>query len=86
MVTGRGRIDGRPVGVIADDFTVRGGAADAAIWQKMVQAEKFAGEYRMPLIRMVDGTGGGGSRSRARRSGTVDCEGQSAYVQDMGSP
>lgn len=61
MVTGRGRIDGRPVGVIADDFTVRGGAADAAIWQKMVQAEKFAGEYRMPLIRMVDGTGGGGS-------------------------
>ena len=47
--------------MIADDFTVRGGAADAAIWQKMVQAEKFAGEYRMPLIRMVDGTGGGGS-------------------------
>ena len=61
MITGRGQIEGRPVGVIADDFTVRGGAADAAIWQKMVQAEKFAGEYRMPLIRMVDGTGGGGS-------------------------
>lgn len=61
MVTGRGRIDGRPVAVIADDFTVRGGAADAAIWQKMVQIEKFALEYRMPMIRMVDGTGGGGS-------------------------
>jgi acetyl-CoA carboxylase carboxyltransferase component len=61
MVTGRGRIDGRPVCVIADDFTVRGGAADAAIWQKMVQIEKAAGEYRMPMIRLVDGTGGGGS-------------------------
>ena len=61
MVTGRGRIDGRPVAVIADDFTVRGGAADAAIWQKMVQVEKAALEYRMPMIRMVDGTGGGGS-------------------------
>jgi acetyl-CoA carboxylase carboxyltransferase component len=61
MVTGRGRIDGRPVAVIADDFTVRGGAADASIWQKMVQAEKFAGQYRLPLVRMVDGTGGGGS-------------------------
>jgi acetyl-CoA carboxylase carboxyltransferase component len=61
MVTGRGRIDGRPVAVISDDFTVRGGAADAAIWQKMVQAEKFAGQYRTPLVRMVDGTGGGGS-------------------------
>lgn len=61
MVTGRGRVDGRPVSVIADDFTVRGGAADAAIWQKMVQAEKFAHDYRLPIIRMVDGTGGGGS-------------------------
>jgi acetyl-CoA carboxylase carboxyltransferase component len=61
MVTGRGRIDGRPVAIIADDFTVRGGAADAAIWQKMVQAEKFAGDYAMPMIRLVDGTGGGGS-------------------------
>jgi acetyl-CoA carboxylase carboxyltransferase component len=61
MVTGRGRIDGRPVSVIADDFTMRGGAADAAIWQKMVQAEKFASDYRVPMIRMIDGTGGGGS-------------------------
>lgn len=61
MVTGRGRIDGRPVSIIADDFTVRGGAADAAIWQKMVQAEKFASDYAIPMIRLVDGTGGGGS-------------------------
>jgi acetyl-CoA carboxylase carboxyltransferase component len=61
MVTGRGQIDGRPVSIIADDFTVRGGAADAAIWQKMVQGEKFAADYAMPMIRLVDGTGGGGS-------------------------
>ena len=60
-VVGRGRINGRPVMVQADDFTVRGGAADAAIWGKMVQAEKIAHEYRMPLVRLVDGTGGGGS-------------------------
>lgn len=61
FVVGRGRINGRPVVVQADDFTVRGGAADAAIWQKMVQAEKTANEYRMAIIRLVDGTGGGGS-------------------------
>lgn len=61
FVVGHGRIAGRPVVVQADDFTVRGGAADAAIWQKMVLAEKLAGEYRLPLIRLVDGTGGGGS-------------------------
>ena len=45
----------------SDDFTVRGGAADAGIWQKLVFAEQMANEYRMPLIRLVDGTGGGGS-------------------------
>ena len=42
-------------------FSVRGGAADAGIWQKLVFAEQMANEYRMPLVRMVDGTGGGGS-------------------------
>src|SRR5262252_9323218 len=31
FVVGRGRIEGRPVVVGGDDFTVRGGAADAAI-------------------------------------------------------
>ena len=34
FVFGRGRIDGRLVVVGGDDFTVRGGAADAAIWEK----------------------------------------------------
>jgi propionyl-CoA carboxylase beta chain len=61
FVVGRGLIDGRPVAVQSDDFSVRGGAADAGIWQKLVFAEQMANEYRMPLIRMVDGTGGGGS-------------------------
>ena len=61
VVVGSGRIDGRRVAVQGDDFTVRGGAADAAIWQKMVFAEQLAGELRIPLVRLVDGTGGGGS-------------------------
>jgi acetyl-CoA carboxylase carboxyltransferase component len=61
MVVGQGTIDGRPVVVQGDDFTVRGGAADAAIWQKMVWAERAAHDLRKPLVRLVDGTGGGGS-------------------------
>src|SRR5258708_3670632 len=61
FVFGRGRIDGRPVVVGGDDFTVRGGAADAAIRGKQIMAEQMAGELRLPLIRLVDGTGGGGS-------------------------
>ncbi|HLJ62661.1 MAG TPA: carboxyl transferase domain-containing protein, partial [Stellaceae bacterium] len=61
FVVGRGRIEGRPVVVGGDDFTVRGGAADAAIRGKQVIAEQMAQELRLPLIRLVDGTGGGGS-------------------------
>lgn len=58
---GRAEIDGRPAVVTADDFTVRGGAADATIHRKLVEAEMLANEYHMPLIRMIEGTGGGGS-------------------------
>jgi acetyl-CoA carboxylase carboxyltransferase component len=61
VVVGQGRIEGRRAIVQGDDFTVRGGAADAAIWQKMVYAEKLAADLRLPLVRLVDGTGGGGS-------------------------
>ena len=61
FIFGRGRIDGRNVVASADDFTVRGGAADAAIHRKFGQAEQMAHELRLPLIRMIDGTGGGGS-------------------------
>jgi acetyl-CoA carboxylase carboxyltransferase component len=61
MLIGQGRIDGRRAVVQADDFTVRGGAADAAIWSKMVWAERAAHDLRLPLVRLVDGTGGGGS-------------------------
>ncbi len=60
-VVGQGRIDGRRAIVQGDDFTVRGGSADAAIWEKAVWAERMAHDMRVPLIRLVDGTGGGGS-------------------------
>jgi acetyl-CoA carboxylase carboxyltransferase component len=61
FIFGRADIEGRAVVATADDFTVRGGAADAAIYRKVVQAEAMAHELRIPLIRMIDGTGGGGS-------------------------
>lgn len=61
FVMGRGRIEGRSVVVGGDDFTVRGGAADASIWGKQVYAERMANELRIPVVRLIDGTGGGGS-------------------------
>jgi len=61
FIYGRGRINGRTVVATADDFTVRGGASDAAIYRKFTTAEQMAHELRLPIIRMIDGTGGGGS-------------------------
>jgi acetyl-CoA carboxylase carboxyltransferase component len=60
-IFGRGRIDGRTVVVAGDDFTVRGGASDAAIAEKQIQAEQMAHELRLPIVRLIDGSGGGGS-------------------------
>ncbi|MBY4948087.1 methylmalonyl-CoA carboxyltransferase [Cupriavidus respiraculi] len=57
----RAQIDGRPVVVVGDDFTVRGGANDGAVGDKLIVAEQMAHDLRMPIIRLVDGTGGGGS-------------------------
>jgi acetyl-CoA carboxylase carboxyltransferase component len=61
FVMGRGRIERRAVVVGGDDFTVRGGSADAAIFQKQVHAERMAHDLRLPIVRLVDGSGGGGS-------------------------
>jgi acetyl-CoA carboxylase carboxyltransferase component len=61
LVIGRGLIDGRRVVVAGDDFTVRGGANDGAIKEKLVMSEMMAHELKLPIVRLVDGTGGGGS-------------------------
>jgi acetyl-CoA carboxylase carboxyltransferase component len=61
FILGTGRIAGRKVAVGGDDFTIRGGAADAAIMGKQVYSERLANSLQIPLVRLVDGTGGGGS-------------------------
>ena len=38
LVMGRARVDGRPVVLVGDDFTVRGGANDGAVGDKLVHA------------------------------------------------
>ncbi len=61
FVLGTADVDGRRIVIGGDDFTVRGGAADAKIGDKSGYGEKYALEMRLPLIRLVDGSGGGGS-------------------------
>ena len=68
-VIGHAKINKVPVVIYGDDFTVRGGAADAAIHEKMITAERFANEYKMPLIRLIEGTGGGGSVKSIEKDG-----------------
>ena len=69
IIFGRATIDKRPIVVQADDFTVRGGAADASLHGKLYQSEKLAGEFRMPLVRLIEGTGGGGSVKTLEKNG-----------------
>ena len=61
FVFGTADVDGRPVVLSGDDFTVRGGSSDASIQGKRLRAEGLALELRLPHIRLVDGMGGGGS-------------------------
>ena len=74
-VFGRARLNGRPVVVCGDDFTVRGGSADATIREKPQLAEKMAHELRLPIVRLVEGSGGGGSVRTIETKGRANLPG-----------
>ncbi|MDA1099281.1 MAG: methylmalonyl-CoA carboxyltransferase [Proteobacteria bacterium] len=74
-VMGRGRINGRPVVISGDDFTVRGGSADATIWEKAKYPESMARELRLPIIRLIEGSGGGGSVKTIETKGRANLPG-----------
>ena len=74
-VFGRGKIDGRTVVVVGDDFTVRGGSADASISAKPLMAEEMAHDFRLPIIRMIEGSGGGGSVKTIETKGAANLPG-----------
>jgi len=76
FVFGTARIDGRPVVVSGDDFTVRGGSADASIPEKRQTSEELAVELRLPHVRLIDGMGGGGSVK------TIETAGRT-YIPEM---
>lgn len=74
-VMGRARIDGRRIVVSGDDFTVRGGSADATIPEKNILAERMAAELRLPIIRIIEGSGGGGSVKTIETTGRANLPG-----------
>jgi acetyl-CoA carboxylase carboxyltransferase component len=72
FIFGRARVDGRPVVIGGDDFTVRGGSADATIKGKHNMCERMAHDLRLPLIRLVEGSGGGGSVKTIETTGRAN--------------
>ncbi len=67
-VLGLGMIDGRPCVVGGEDFTQRGGSPTAAGLRKSVYAEDLSLQYRVPLVRFLEGGGGSvtGAGGKAR--------------------
>lgn len=58
IIIGRGKVEGRRVVVAAEDFTVRAGSSEAASPEKMVFAERYAMDNKLPIVRLVDMVGG----------------------------
>lgn len=60
-VMGMAAIDGRPIAVGGEDFTVRGGTSWSGDRKKGGQGgfvEDMAAAYRIPLVNLIDGAGG----------------------------
>jgi acetyl-CoA carboxylase carboxyltransferase component len=68
-VQGFGKLRGREVVFTADDFSLRAGHADGAIWAKTTYLEKLAVSLKLPIVKLVDGSSGGGSVSTIRTEG-----------------
>ena len=57
-VIGTCRVEGRKVAFSGGDFTIRGGASDAAVGNKAEFVENLALSSRIPYVRLLDATGG----------------------------
>jgi acetyl-CoA carboxylase carboxyltransferase component len=57
LVTGWGRIDGRPVLVGAEDFTVLGGSIGPGNTSKRYRVAELAIQERVPLVMVLEGAG-----------------------------
>ncbi len=77
LVVGSARIDGRPVVIGADDFTIRGGAYTPVSLKKAQFADGLALQRRIPLVRLLEGGG-------ASVAGATGTRGRSGY--DLTAP
>ncbi len=57
VITGIGRIHGRPVAVMANDSTIKAGSWGARTVEKIVRIQETAARLRIPLFYLVDSAG-----------------------------
>lgn len=57
VVTGLGRIGGRPVAIMANDSTVKAGSWGARTVEKILRIQETAEKLRVPLFYLVDSAG-----------------------------
>src|ERR687883_1317575 len=57
VVTGIGRVHGRPVALMANDSTVKAGSWGARTVEKIIRIQETAGRLRIPLFYLVDSAG-----------------------------
>ncbi len=66
FVMGAGAIEGRPVFVGAEDFSVAGGSIGIGTHAKRVRIARLAGQERAPLVLLLEGAGERASNALAR--------------------
>ena len=57
VVTGLGRVDGRPVAVMANDSTVKAGSWGKRTVEKIIRIQEVAERLLVPLVYLVDSAG-----------------------------
>jgi acetyl-CoA carboxylase carboxyltransferase component len=85
-VMGLGRIDGRPVAVGGEDYTIRAGTGFGSDRRKGGQGgfvEDLAFEYRIPLVNLVDGTGGSVNTVKRKGYSVVPGYGQDGFERSV---
>ena len=83
-VAGLARIDGRPVAIGGEDFTVRGGTSFGSQRRKGGQGgyiEDLAHHYKIPLVNLIDGAGG--TVTSAKRRGYVVFPGVDGFERSV---
>jgi len=85
-VMGIGRIDGRPVAIGGEDYTIRAGTSFGSDRRKGGQGgfiEDLAYEYRIPLVNLIDGTGGTVNTARRKGYTVVPGYGQDGFERSV---